>query len=103
MGDRVAGKVALVTGGASGLGRESALLFAAEGARVAITDINAEGGRAVAEEIGEAAIFLPHDVSNEAQLIETVRQTVSAFGGLHIQVHSALSGLTKTVEDIELE
>ncbi|MDD9928258.1 MAG: SDR family NAD(P)-dependent oxidoreductase [Rhodospirillaceae bacterium] len=100
MVDRVAGKVALVTGGASGLGRESAMLFAAEGARVAITDINEEGGRAVAEEIGEAAIFLPHDVTNEAQWIETVRQTVSVFGGLHILVHSAGIGLTKKVEEI---
>ncbi len=103
MVDRVAGKVALVTGGASGLGRESAMLFAAEGARVAISDINEEGGRAVAAEIGDAAIFLPHDVTDEEQWIETVQQTVSAFGGLHILVHSAGIGLTKTVEEIELE
>lgn len=103
MTGRVAGKVALVTGGASGLGRESALLFAREGAKVAVTDINEEGGRAVAAEIGEAAIFLPHDVTQEDQWIEVVQKTVAAFGGIHILLNSAGIGLTKTVEDIELE
>lgn len=103
MADRVAGKAALVTGGASGLGRESALLFAAEGARVAVTDINEEGGRAVVEEIGDAAIFIPHDVTSERQWVDAVRRTADAFGGLHILVNSAGIGLTKTVEDIELE
>lgn len=103
MTDRVAGKVALVTGGASGLGRESALLFAREGAKVVVTDINEAGGRAVAAEIGEAAIFLPHDVTQEDQWIDVVQKTVAAFGGIHILLNSAGIGLTKTVEDIELE
>ncbi len=103
MADRIAGKVALVTGGASGLGCESARLFVEEGGRVAITDINEEGGRAVAAEIGDAAIFLPHDVTSEEQWVNVVQQTVAAFGGLNILVNSAGIGLTKTVEDIELE
>lgn len=103
MTGRVAGKVALVTGGASGLGRESALLFAREGAKVAVTDINEEGGRAVAAEIGEGAIFLPHDVTLEDQWIDVVQKTVAAFGGINILLNSAGIGLTKTVEDIELE
>ncbi len=93
----------MVTGGASGLGRESALLFAAEGACVAVTDINEEGGRAVAAEIGDAAMFIAHDVTSEEQWIEAIGQTVAAFGGLHILVNSAGIGLTKTVEEIELE
>ena len=101
--DRVAGKVALVTGGASGLGRESAILFAREGAKVAITDINDEAGRAVADEIGEAAIFVPHDVTSEQQWIEAIETTVTRFGGLNILVNSAGIGLGKSVEDIELE
>ncbi len=100
---RVAGKVALVTGGASGLGRESAILFAREGAKVAITDINDEAGRAVADEIGEAAIFVPHDVTSEQQWIEVIETTVTRFGGLNILVNSAGIGLGKSVEDIELE
>lgn len=103
MTGRVAGKVALVTGGASGLGRESALLFAREGAKVVVTDINEEGGRAVAAEIGEAAIFLPHDVTREDQWIDVIQKTVAAFGGINILLNSAGIGLTKTVEDIELE
>lgn len=103
MTDRVAGKVALVTGGASGLGRESALLFAREGAKVAVTDINEAGGRAVAAEIGEAAIFLPLDVTQEDQWIDVTQKTVAAFGGINILLNSAGIGLTKTVEDIELE
>lgn len=103
MTDRIAGKVALVTGGASGLGAETARLFAEEGARVAVTDINEDGGRAVVEEIGDAAIFIAHDVTDEAQWIAAVKRTVDTFGGLHILVNSAGVGLTKTVEDISLE
>ncbi len=103
MTGRMDGKIALITGGASGLGRESALLFAREGARVAITDINTGGGRAVADEIGDAAVFLEHDVTSEAQWIEVLDKTVAAFGGLHVLVNSAGIGLSKSVEDIELE
>lgn len=99
---RLDGKIALITGGASGLGRESARLFAREGARVAITDINTEGGRAVAAEIGDAALFLEHDVTSEARWIEVLDATVAAFGGLHVLVNSAGIGLSKSVEDTEL-
>jgi NAD(P)-dependent dehydrogenase (short-subunit alcohol dehydrogenase family) len=97
------GKIALITGGASGLGRETAKLFAREGARVAVTDINVEGGRAVVAEIGDAAMFLEHDVTSEEQWIDVIDSTVAAFGGLHVLVNSAGIGLNKSVEDIELE
>ena len=100
---RVAGKVALVTGGASGLGRESAMLFASEGAKVAVTDINLDAGQRVAEEIGEGTIFLALDVTDEAQWVAAIDATVQAFGGLHILLNSAGIGLTKTVEELELE
>ncbi len=103
MTGKIEGKVALVTGGASGIGRETALLFAREGGRVAVTDINEEGGRAVAAEIGDAAIFIAHDVTDEDQWIAAIDRTVAAFGGLHILLNSAGIALTKTVEDIELE
>lgn len=103
MTDRIAGKVALVTGGASGLGAETVRLFVEEGARVAVTDINEDGGRAVAGEFGDAAMFVAHDVTDEAQWIAAVKRTVDAFGGLHILVNSAGIGLTKTVEEIALE
>lgn len=102
-GGRVAGKVALVTGGASGLGKASAEMFVKEGAKVAISDINDEGGRAVAAALGDAAIFIHHDVTSEEAWIEAIRTTVDTFGGINILVNSAGRGLGKTVEDIELQ
>ena len=64
--NRVRDKVAIVTGGASGMGRADAVLLAEEGARVVITDLNEADGQAVAESIGDAALFLRHDVTDEA-------------------------------------
>ena len=66
--NRVKDKVALITGGASGIGKETALMLAKEGAKVVVTDINEDGGKKVAEEIrsnGGDAIFIKHDVSKE--------------------------------------
>ena len=63
--DRVGGKVAIITGAASGLGRAQSLLLAKEGAKVVVADINDVGGKAVAEEIrseGGEAVFIKHDV-----------------------------------------
>ncbi len=103
MPGRIQGKVALITGGASGLGRETAKLFVAEGAKVAITDINEKAGQAVAQEIGPNCAFFRHDVTSEAEWQSVVKQTVDKFGGLHILVQSAGIGLSKTVVEIELE
>lgn len=100
---RVAGKVALVTGGASGLGRASAILMAREGAKVAITDINDAGGREAAAEIGEAAIFIHHDVTQQEEWERAIAATTDAFGGLNILVNSAGKGLGKTIEELELD
>ena len=63
---RVQDKVALVTGGASGVGRSTVELLLQEGAFVAISDINAEAGQAFADECGERAFFVRHDVASEA-------------------------------------
>jgi NAD(P)-dependent dehydrogenase (short-subunit alcohol dehydrogenase family) len=86
------GKVALVTGGASGIGRATALLFAREGAAVAVVDLNKHKGKAVAETIiieGGKAIFVHADVSNAADCQLAVRQTVKQLGRLDILFNNA--------------
>jgi NAD(P)-dependent dehydrogenase (short-subunit alcohol dehydrogenase family) len=67
--DRVKGKVALITGGASGLGRQAARRLAEEGARVVVTDLNDVGGAAVAEELGDSGLFVTHGVTNETDWV----------------------------------
>jgi NAD(P)-dependent dehydrogenase (short-subunit alcohol dehydrogenase family) len=86
---RLDGKVALITGAAGGMGREAAGLFAEEGARVVISDVEEEAGRAAAEEIGEAAAFIPADVSRAPDVEAMVRFAVERFGGLHVLYNNA--------------
>jgi 3(or 17)beta-hydroxysteroid dehydrogenase len=100
---RVEGKVALVTGGASGLGRATAIMLAKEGAKVAVTDINEVGGKAVVAEIGDAAVFFRHDVTNEGEWQLVLAATVKAFGKLNVLVNSAGIGMSKTVEELTFE
>jgi 3-oxoacyl-[acyl-carrier protein] reductase len=89
---RLAGKIAVVTGAASGFGRATARLFAAEGARVTIADLDAERAKSTAEEIvaagGEADIFVG-DVSDGAVARDIVAHTVARFGALHVLVNNA--------------
>jgi NAD(P)-dependent dehydrogenase (short-subunit alcohol dehydrogenase family) len=92
MAGRVDGKTALVTGGASGLGAESARRLAREGAKVLLTDLAAEAGQAVADEIldaGGTAAFLVQDVTDEARWSEVVQAAVDRFGGVDVLVNSA--------------
>jgi len=88
----LANKVALITGGASGIGRATAVLFAQEGAAVAIADINTEQGQSTVAEIksaGENAIFIPCDVTSADDCRAAVEKTVATFGGLHILFNNA--------------
>ena len=103
MAGRLDGKVALITGGASGLGACSARLMADEGARVVVADIAEDAGRQVAAGIGATAHFVRLDVTSEEQWSDAIRESVERFGSLHVLVNSAGIGLSKTVEDIELE
>src|SRR5207247_11220221 len=82
--ERLAGKVAIVTGGASGIGHASAMLMAAEGAAVVIGDIDAAGGAAVAQEIGSRARFVEADVSRRDDARRLAESAVEAFGALHV-------------------
>ena len=89
---RVEGRVAIVTGAASGIGRATAETLAREGARVAIVDLDLEGGRAVAETIGAAggeALALRADVSCEAEIRDAIETVARTFGGLHILHNNA--------------
>jgi 3(or 17)beta-hydroxysteroid dehydrogenase len=93
------GKVALITGGASGLGAEDARVLAAEGAKVVITDVQDELGVEVAAGI-PGCLYLHHDVRSEARWAEVVAETIKAFGRLDILVNNA--GLVRfgTIEEL---
>jgi NAD(P)-dependent dehydrogenase (short-subunit alcohol dehydrogenase family) len=85
-------KIALITGGASGIGRATALLFAQEGARVAVADINTELGRSTAAEIealGGKTIFIHCDVTSARDCQHAIELTVQTFGGLDILFNNA--------------
>jgi NAD(P)-dependent dehydrogenase (short-subunit alcohol dehydrogenase family) len=80
--------IALVAGGASGLGEACARRLVAGGARVVIADMNAERGTALANELGSAAHFIQTDVTNEAQVLTAV-QAAEGFGGLNVSINCA--------------
>ena len=104
--NRVDGKVAVITGGARGIGAETAKELAAGGARVMITDVlETEGAATVAEieRAGGEAAFLKHDVTSESEWRDVIAQTVERFGGLHVLVNNAGVYLTKPLEETTLE
>ena len=100
---RVDGKTALITGAASGLGLEDAKLLAAEGARVVLTDVNEEKGAAAAAEIGDAATFIKHDVSSEAEWQSVIAEIEKTHGGLDILVNNAGVVILSSPEDCTYE
>ena len=85
----LAGKVAVVTGGAGGIGRATAQLLVAEGAKVVIGDIDVDRGQEVATGIGDAATFRPTDVSDADQVQALVDFAVDRFGGLDVMFNNA--------------
>ena len=86
---RLAGKVAIISGAAQGMGAATARLFAAEGAKVVLGDIVEDQGKAVAAEIGDAALFCRLDVRNEEDWAAAVKAAVDRFGKLDILVNNA--------------
>jgi 3(or 17)beta-hydroxysteroid dehydrogenase len=104
---RVSGKVAIVTGAATGLGRADAEALAREGARVVVTDINAGGIEQLAAELNArqpgSALALVQDVRNEQRWQDVVKAAVDTFGGLHVLVNNAGVVQMATPETCTLE
>ncbi len=96
MSGRLAGKVALVTGAAKGLGEADARALAAEGAQVVLTDIDQDGGRAVAGDIG--GVFKQQDVTDEARWQQIIDEIRSEHGALHVLVNNAGLVIAGTIE-----
>ena len=103
---RLENKVAIITGGGTGIGKETALLFVKEGAKVVITDINQESGNLAVKEIqqnGGEAIFIHHDVSKEEDWKKVAEETIKAFGKVDVLFNNAGIYIIKPVSEIELE
>jgi 2-hydroxycyclohexanecarboxyl-CoA dehydrogenase len=103
---RLDGKVAAITGGASGIGEATARTFVEEGARVAIADMDAERGRMVADEIkaaGGEVIFVEAHMEREADAINFIRRTAEQYGRLDILVNNAGMRLYQTVVEASEE
>lgn len=89
MGQRLEGKVAAITGAASGFGAAAARLFVSEGCKVALGDIQEEAGAAIAAELGDSAVFICCDVTSEDDIASLVDAAVSAFGRLDVMFNNA--------------
>ena len=103
---RVEGKVAIVSGGASGIGRGCAMRLAEEGARVVVSDVDQNMGEQTCSLISEAggeSIFVRHDVTKEEEWINCVKQAVSSYSGLHILVNNAGIGIGGSIIEMTLE
>lgn len=103
MTGQVQDKVVMVTGAASGIGREDALLLAREGARVVLSDIDEEAGQALAREIGDAARFVRHDVASEDDWRRAMEAVHAHFGRLDVLVNNAAILVPGSIETATLE
>jgi 3(or 17)beta-hydroxysteroid dehydrogenase len=100
---RFDGKVAMVTGAASGIGLETARQLASEGAWVAIGDINEVDGKAAAEALGPSGMFVQLDVTSEPAWVAALSEVATQFGGLNVLVNAAGISPGDTIEDASLD
>ena len=97
------GKIAFISGGASGIGAATARRFVAEGARVAVADIQDDKGKALARELGDSAFYVHLDVTSEDSWRAAVDAAAKRFGGLTTVVNSAGISVPATIEQESLE
>jgi len=99
---RLAGKVAIITGAGRGIGREAAVLFAREGAKVVLADVDLQGEKVVGEikELGGEAIFVRSDITNRESCVAMAAAAVSSFGRIDILVNNA--GITRDAQLVKL-
>jgi 3alpha(or 20beta)-hydroxysteroid dehydrogenase len=100
---RLAGKTAIITGGARGMGAATSRLFAKEGARVAITDVLEDAGASLASELGETTRFYKHDVTSEAGWAALVERAEADLGPIDILVNNAGILLFRSLLQTSLE
>lgn len=100
MRNRLAGKVALVTGGTSGIGEATVRLFASEGANVVLAGRSAAQGERISHQLNGRAVFVRADVSDEAGVAQSIEAAVTAFGRLDILFSNAGAPSTGTIETL---
>lgn len=102
---RLSGKVALITGAAQGMGESHARRFVSEGAKVVLTDLNEKVGSALAAELGKNALFITHDVTDEASWATTIAAAEATFGPVTILVNNAgiLGPIVQTADMTEAD
>ena len=95
------GLTAIVTGAAGAMGEQEARMFAERGANVVLTDVRAEEGAAIADDIGKSAVFVPHDVSSESGWNTVIETALSAFGSVNVLVNNA--AISKAIKLIDTD
>lgn len=101
--ERLSGKVAIITGGARGMGAAHVRRFVEEGAKVVFTDINEEVGEKLASELGDNTLFVKHDVTDEAGWQEVIEKAEAAFGPVNVLVNNAGISMSKSIFDMSVE
>src|SRR3546814_11036930 len=99
---RLRNKVAIITGGARGMGGATSRLFVAEGAKVVIADVLDDDGGKLAAELGDNALFVHHDVSQEGSWHALLEAAVAKFGGVAILVNNAGVLLFKSIAETSI-
>lgn len=101
--ERLSGKIAIITGAAQGMGAAHAKLFIEQGAKVVLTDLNEEKGNATAAELGENALFVKQNVTNEADWANVVAAAEEKFGPVNVLVNNAGITMAKKMMDATVE